>query len=111
MSGSWRYFGCAVGFGFGVVWMTLGASSAILVLLCGALGFGVAFIAEHERAARGELRPEIPIGISQAEDEDEPLLRDDFRLDEDEHQDDAIPAEELAPLVADGDYGWPAPSS
>jgi len=111
VSGSWRYLGCAVGFGFGVVWMTLGASSAILVLLCGALGFGVAFIAEHERAARDKLRPETQTGIPQTEDEDEPLLRDDFRLDEDEHQDDGPPAEELAPLVADGDYGWPAPSS
>jgi hypothetical protein len=111
VSGSWRYFGCAVGFGFGVVWMTLGASSAILVLLCGALGFGVAFLAEHERAAPDKLRPETQIGISQADDEDEPLLRDDFRLDEQEHQDEELPAEELAPLVADGDYGWPSRSS
>jgi hypothetical protein len=111
VSSTWRCFGSAVGFGFGIVWMTLGASSAILVLLCGALGFGVAFIAEHERAAPDKLRPETEIGISEAEDEDQPLVRDDFRLDEQEPDDDRLPVEEPAPVVAHGDYGWPSPSS
>ena len=103
MGSSWRYFGGAVGFGFGVVWMTVGAGSAILVLLCAAFGYGVAFIAEHERASLSKLRP--PSRSRSAEDE--PLSREGFELDLYERHDDELPDDQLAPVAAEPDYGWP----
>ena len=57
MVNSLRYAGFALGFALGVVWMTVGLGSAILVLLCTALGYGVAFVAEHERTDLSKLRP------------------------------------------------------
>jgi len=41
-----RYFGCAVGFGFGVLWMTEGLGAAILCLLLAGLGYGAVFLGE-----------------------------------------------------------------
>src|SRR2546423_8396454 len=41
-----RYFGCAVGFGFGVLWMTEGLGAAILCLLLAGLGYRAVFVAE-----------------------------------------------------------------
>jgi hypothetical protein len=45
-----------IGFGFGAVWMTAGLGSAILSLMCAAVGFGVAGVLDHRRpsAARRE---------------------------------------------------------
>jgi len=103
VSNSWRYAGCAVGFGLGVVWMTVGLGSAILVLLCTALGYGVAFIAEHERADLSKLRP-----ARQTSPEDEPLLRDEFELD---RYDVELPEEEVASVAGEVEYGWPSPST
>jgi hypothetical protein len=100
---SWRYAGCAVGFGLGVVWMTVGLGSAILVLLCTALGFGVAFIAEHERADLSKLRPSRQTSAA-----DEPLLRDEYELD---HYEVELPDEEVAAVACEVEYGWPSPSS
>jgi hypothetical protein len=106
VASSWRYFGCAVGFGFGVVWMTVGVGSAILVLLCASLGYGVAFVAEHERADWRKLRrPSRSPAL-----EDEPLLGDEFELDRYERRDDELPEEESAPVGAGVDYGWPSPT-
>ncbi len=102
MSSSWRIFGSAVGFGFGVVWMTVGIGSAILVLLCGAFGFGVAFIAEHERASLGRFRP-----ASQKPAEDEPPAFEEFELPRYAHEDDELSDEAMAPVAAEADYGWP----
>jgi hypothetical protein len=108
MGGTWRYLGCAVGFGFGVVWMTLGIGPAILVFLCTALGCGAAFIAEQERAGLSKLRPSTQAPPA----EDEPLLPDEFEIDDYERHADEVPAEELVPVAAaKGDYGWPSPSS
>jgi hypothetical protein len=99
---SWRYFGCAVGFGFGVMWMTVGIGSAILVLLCAALGYGMAFVAEHERAGLKRVRPSNePV---EAEDQ---LLLDEFELDRFERHDADLPDDERAPVFAEADYGWP----
>ena len=54
MDSSVRYFGCAVGFGFGVLWMTQGLGAAILCLLLAGLGYGVVLAAdEHPRLADG----------------------------------------------------------
>ena len=106
MSNSWRYAGCAIGFGLGVVWMTVGLGSAILVLLCTALGFGVAFIAEHERSNLSKLRP-----ARQTSPADEPLRRDEFEL---EPYDIELPDEEVAsvaPVAPQVEYGWPSPST
>lgn len=107
MGSTWRYLGCAVGFGFGVVWMTMGLGPAILVFLCTALGCGAAFIAEHDRAGWSRLRPSSQTLSA----EDEPLLRDEFELDHFERIDDELPDEEAAPVAPRADYGWPSPSS
>jgi hypothetical protein len=107
MGSTWRYLGCGVGFGFGAVWMTLGLGPAILVFLCTALGCGVALIAEHEGASLSKLRPSN-LTLSA---EDEPLLRDEFEIDDYELHDDGRPEEDLAPVGAQGDYGWPSPSA
>ena len=45
MDSSLRYFGCVVGFGFGVLWMTEGLGAAILCLLLAGLGYGAVFVA------------------------------------------------------------------
>jgi hypothetical protein len=104
---SWtRYFGCAVGFGFGVAWMTMGIASAILALLCAALGFGVAYIAERERASfKGLSRSSETPAV-------EDFVIDDFELEHFERQDEEIleeePAdEERVPVAVEADYGWP----
>lgn len=107
MVNSLRYVGCAVGFGFGVVWMTLGLGPAILVLLCMGLGLGAAFIAEHERADLKKLRRtrQVPSPA------DEPLLRDEYELDRYEIDDIELPEEEVATSVGgEVEYGWPTPS-
>jgi hypothetical protein len=103
VSSSWRYFGCAVGFGFGVVWMTVGIGSAILVLLCAAFGYGVAFIAEHERAGLSKLRP-----ASQSPAEDEPLRLEELEIAQYARHDNEISDEAMAPVTAEADYGWPS---
>ena len=102
MSSSWRTFGSAVGFGFGVVWMTVGVGSAILVLLCAAFGYGVAFVAEHERANLGRLRP-----TSRKPADDEPLVFDEFELPRYALEEEELAEEAMAPVAAEADYGWP----
>jgi hypothetical protein len=47
---SMRYFGCLVGFAFGVLWMTIGLGSAIVCALLAAFGYGAVFVAERGRA-------------------------------------------------------------
>lgn len=108
MLSSWRYLGTAVGFGFGAVWMTVGIGSAILVVLCAAFGFGVAFIAEREHAGMSRLRPASPAPMA------EDLLVDDFELDHFERrdeqplEDEPVADEEMAFSSAESpDYGWP----
>lgn len=103
MSSSWRYFGCAVGFGFGVVWMTVGAGSAILVLLCAAFGYGAAFIAEHERAGLSRLR-----SANRSPAEDEPLRLEELEVVQYTHHDDELSDEAMEPVAAEAEYGWPS---
>lgn len=85
---SWsRYLGGAVGFGFGVVWMTAGLGAAIVALLLGALGYGAVVVAERARAGattRG-------------------LLTLDHRRDHEAPGDDP-------PGASDVEYGWPSPT-
>jgi hypothetical protein len=104
VSGSWRYVGAAAGFGFGVVWMTVGIGSAILVVLCAALGYSLAFVAQHERAdlsRRGTWKEARPV-------DDEPFLLDDLEIAHYERHDDEPPAEEeREPAAAQVEYGWP----
>lgn len=49
MDSTLRYFGSAVGFGFGAVWMTAGIGPAIACVLLAALGYGAVFMAERAR--------------------------------------------------------------
>jgi hypothetical protein len=92
---SLRYFGCVVGFGFGVMWMTVGLGAAILCLLLAGLGYGAVFVAGRAQAEgitrrRTNERPEA-----------EALVLDDLELDYE-------PAEDAtSPLAAEADYGWP----
>lgn len=95
MNSSLRYFGCAVGFGFGVVWMTEGLGAAIVCLLLAGLGYGAVFVAGRAQAEgitrrRPNERPEA-----------EPLLLDDLELDYEPEKD------ATSPLAAEADYGWP----
>jgi hypothetical protein len=99
MGSSLRYLGCAVGFGFGVVWMTMGLGAAILCLLLAGVGYGAVFAAERAQANSRRLSEETP------EEDDLHLPTDDFDFDPvgyDEPADDAT-----APLAAEADYGWP----
>jgi hypothetical protein len=50
---SLRYFGSAVGFGFGAMWMTAGIGPAIASVLLAALGYGAVFMAERAKANAG----------------------------------------------------------
>ncbi|HEU5214006.1 MAG TPA: hypothetical protein VFU30_00550 [Gaiellaceae bacterium] len=79
-----------MGFGFGLVWMTVGLGPAILCVLLAALGYGAVFVAER---ARDNARPADEFELDH-EHYYEPLA--------DLHQDDAT-----SPLAAEADYGWP----
>jgi hypothetical protein len=48
--GSWRYLGSALGFGFGVVWMTAGLGAAIVSLLFAGIGYGVVLATERAQS-------------------------------------------------------------
>lgn len=105
MVSSWRYLGTAVGFGFGVMWMTVGIGSAILTLLCAALGYGVVLVAERERASLGKLRT-----TNHTLEADAPVLAlDELELthfERDEEGDD-FSGDEMEPVSAEAEYGWP----
>jgi hypothetical protein len=90
-----RYFGCAVGLGFGLVWMTVGLGAAIVCALLAALGYGAVLVAERARANPSAAR-EPADAIA--------LMLDEFEL-ENEAQ---IEADDTtSPLAAEADYGWP----
>jgi hypothetical protein len=46
---SLRYFGSAVGFGFGAMWLTAGIGPAIACVLLAALGYGAVVMSERAR--------------------------------------------------------------
>jgi hypothetical protein len=98
---SLRYFGCAVGFGFGVLWMTEGLGAAILCVLLAGLGYGAVFVAERARANPSTFR--LPSRTPEAEDLS--VAADELNLDLGhvyEPSDDAT-----SPLAAEAEYGWP----
>jgi hypothetical protein len=95
VNSSLRYFGCVAGFGFGVVWMTVGLGAAILCLLLAGLGYGVVFVAGRAQAE----------GITRRRWSERPKAEasqlDPVELDYE-------PAEDaMSPLAAEADYGWP----
>jgi hypothetical protein len=45
-----RYFGSAVGFGFGALWMTAGIGAAIASVLLAGVGYGAVFLAERAKS-------------------------------------------------------------
>jgi len=99
MGGSLRYAGSAAGFGFGLVWMTVGLGSAIVCLLLAALGYCAVFMAERAQAEASTRRP--PIQTPEAH-----LLAPE-RVERDRDlSDDAT-----TPLAAEAEYGWPWPRS
>ena len=101
MVGSWRYLGGAVGFGFGVLWMTVGLGAAIVSVLCAGLGFGAVFIAERGRANGGA----HPQADETARAEDPSQLLDDLAPEYLPH--DELPDDEAYPLARDD---WPLPA-
>lgn len=105
MNDSTRYFGCAAGFGFGVVWMTEGLGPAILCLLLAGLGYGAVFVAERARANPETFR--LPKRTPEADDLS--VAADEIALDRGyvyEPSDDAS-----SPLAAEAEYGWPLEAS
>ena len=101
MDSSVRYFGCAIGFGFGVQWMTQGLGAAILCLLLGGFGYGVVLAAERARENPSSFR----LPTRTAEEDDLPLRAEELNLDLGhvyEPSDDSS-----TPLAAEDDYGWP----
>ena len=105
MDSSLRYFGCVVGFGFGVLWITEGLGAAILCLLLGAVGYAVVLVAERARANPDAFRLQMPTRTPEAEDL--PLRVEAEELGDDlghvyEPADDAS-----SPLAAEAEYGWP----
>ena len=102
MDSSVRYFGSAVGFGFGVLWMTQGLGAAILCLLLAGLGYGVVLAAERARENPSAFR--LPTRTPE-EQEDLPLRAEELNHDLGhvyEPSDDSS-----SPLAAEADYGWP----
>jgi uncharacterized membrane protein len=91
---SFRYLGGAVGFSFGVVWMTVGLGSAIVCVLLAALGFGAVLATERARANPRARR------WTDAGGRPQPLDRFDADA---ERLDDAT-----TPLAAEAEYGWPS---
>jgi hypothetical protein len=45
-----RYFGSALGFGFGALWMTAGIGAAIASVLLAGVGFGAVVMAERAKS-------------------------------------------------------------
>jgi hypothetical protein len=97
-----RYFGCAVGFGFGVLWMTVGLGPAILCLLLAGLGYGAVFVAERARANPETFR--LPKRTPEADELT--VAADEIAVDHgyvyEPPSDDAS-----SPLSAEAEYGWP----
>jgi len=99
MGSSLRLFGCAVGFAFGVVFMTVGLGSAIVCLLLAALGYGAVLLVE-----RGDVT--LPLKkTSPAEDPPAPV--GEFEFDHGQHVE--VPEDATTPLSAEAEYGWPWP--
>ena len=104
MDSSLRYFGCVVGFGFGVLWMTEGLGAAILCVLLGAVGYCVVFVAERARANPDSFRLQLPSRAPEAT-ADLPSQAEELNTDLGhvyEPSDDAS-----SPLAAEVEYGWP----
>ena len=102
MDSSLRYFGCVVGFGFGVLWMTEGLGAAILCLLLAALGYGVVFVTQRARENPGAFRLQTR---TREMAEDLPLQAEELNHDLGHVYE---PSDEAStPLAADADYGWP----
>jgi hypothetical protein len=89
-----RYVGCALGFGFGVVWMTKGLGAAIVCLFVAALGYGAIFAAERGRGGTSFRRAARTI--------EEPDFEPELYYERLEPLDDAV-----SPLAAEAEYGWP----
>jgi hypothetical protein len=92
---SMRYFGCVAGFGFALVWMTVGLGSAILCALLAGLGYGAVFFAQRARANASAIHKPTDAIAS---------MLDEFELDNQAQ----VEADDAAsPLAAEADYGWP----
>ncbi len=103
MDSSLRYFGCVVGFGFGVLWMTEGLGAAILCLLLAGLGYGAILFLSIRGPIRTRSGCSCPSRTPSTTDL--PSQADELSLDLGhvyEPSDDAA-----SPLTAEADYGWP----
>ena len=103
---SWtRYFGCAVGFGFGLAWMTMGLGAAIVCLLLAGLGYGAAFTAERARASKSGLR--LPSRMPEADSLLVPRDELQVELQVEREYEQYEPVDATSPLAAEAEYGWP----
>ena len=99
MGSSLRFLGCAIGFGFAVVWMTVGLGQAIVCLLLAGLGYGAVLLLQRAEADRSR-KTRLEAG---------PLPRpvDEFELDP--RGDVESSGDATTPLAAEAEYGWPWP--
>lgn len=102
MDSSMRYFGCAAGFGFGVLWMTEGIGSAILCLLLAGLGYGAVLVAERAKAEPGTFR----LPSRTPESTDLPLKAEELNSDFG-HVYEPPDEDASSPITAEAEYGWP----
>ena len=96
MDSRMRYVGCATGFVFGLVWMTVGFGPAFVCVLLAALGYGAVFFVERVRtnqAATAKPTDSLALALEEFELENERAV---------EEVDDAA-----SPLTAEAEYGWP----
>lgn len=100
---SWsRCLGGAVGFGFGVMWMSVGLGAAIVSLLLAGLGYGAVLAAERAQVSAATRRAN---GTPAAE---ESLELDGFELGRFDRHDAERPNAEMAALSTPVEYGWPS---
>jgi hypothetical protein len=102
VNSSWRYAGCAAGFGFGVVWMSVGLGSAIVCLLLAGLGYGAVLVGERARAnpTRRFTKPVPATG-------DVYEFELDRELEFEQADDASSPLAAEAEAEVEAEYGWP----
>lgn len=107
-----RYFVGALAFGFAAIWIMASLAGALVCLLAGVVGYGAILVAERTRAKLGRraAEPDVAAAYRVAPPRQTPGVGDlpqwaDVLNSDLGHV--YEPAASMAPLVRDGEYGWP----